>query len=110
MYFPEGKNVIEVNLFRYKNSKVKEGNRNVTIGGIAVRLMFLNAKNVEDLDDKLRKKKLSFILGINNKICSPPLPLNEVIKSFNSNCNRFIEGRIDISQFYTKKWIQSIKK
>lgn len=104
LYFPEGKYVIEINLFPYRYKKIEEGNRNNFIGALTIKLIILNTSKVDDLDEVLRKKILNFILSINNKICSPPFPKKEVIKSFNSNCKRFIEGRIDISQFYTKKY------
>jgi hypothetical protein len=103
LHYPEGKDVIEINLFPYKHTFIEEGNRNNFIGALTIKLIILNTKRVEDLDEDLRKKILSFILNINRKVCSRPLPPKDVIKSFNSNCKHFIEGRIDIKKFYKKK-------
>ena len=98
LYYPEGIGVIEINLIRFNNEKVYEGNRNKTIGGISVRLICLNTNYFKDKPDNQKKSAImTYMLRLNRKICSPPLPEREVVNSVNSNWNRYVSGKIDVN-------------
>lgn len=105
LYFPEGVDVIEINLHPYKNKKVGLGNRNNTIGGISVRLIYLNTNHLQNRpDSKLKSDIIKYMLHLNKKICNPPLDDKEVINSVNSNWKKYEGGNLDVSSLFTKKY------
>ena len=98
LYYHEGIGIVEINLYRFKHEKVFEGNRNKIIGGISVRLICLNTNYFKDKPDSQKKSAIiTFMLRLNRKICSPPLPEREVVNSINSNWNRYVSGKIDVN-------------
>ena len=104
LYFPEGVKVMEINLYPFKYKKVLEGNRNNTIGGISVRLIYLSTNKLQDKPDYKKKSDiLKYMLKLNMQICDPPLTDQEVINSVTSNWNRYVEGKLDTSRLFTIK-------
>lgn len=105
LYFAEGIDVIEINLHPYKHQKVCEGNRNTTIGGISMRLIYLNTNHLKDKpDNKLKSNILRYMLHLNKMICSPPLQDKEVVNSVNSNWKKYEESSLDVSRLFVKKY------
>lgn len=105
LYFAEGVDVIEINLHPYKHQKVGEGNRNTTIGGISMRLIYLNTNHLKDKpDNKLKSNILRYMLHLNKMICSPPLQDKEVVNSIDSNWKKYEEGSLDVSRLFVKKY------
>lgn len=104
LYFPEGVNVIVINLHPYKNKKVGIGKRRRTIGGISMRLIYLNTNHLLDSpDSKLKSEIIKYMLRLNKIICYPSLDDKEVIHSVNSNWKKYEDGNLDVSSLFTKK-------
>ncbi len=105
LYFPEGVNVIVINLHPYKNKEVGIGKRRRTIGGISMRLIYLNTNHLLDRpDSKLKSEIIRYMLQLNTEICNPPLDDKEVVHSVNSNWKKFENGNLDVSSLFTKKY------
>jgi hypothetical protein len=45
------------------------------------------------------------MLRLNKEICQPPLTDKEVINSVNSNWDSYVDGCLDVSRFFTKKYM-----
>jgi hypothetical protein len=106
IYVREGLDVMEVNLFSLKGRKIYDGRRHDFIGALTVRLLYLNANNQENLQNKnsgVREAILKFIKHINIKVCEPPMTNDEVIKSYNSNWKRYSNGEMDFSKYFVKQ-------
>jgi hypothetical protein len=96
--YPEGKEVLEINLFKYKKSKIANGYRNKTIGRIGSMLIALNP-------DADYHQLLNALLSINKNYCTTPLTDKEVINSLKANIKKYNEGTLDFSGYYTTKRI-----
>ena len=104
LHFPEGIDVIEINLHPYTKQKVREGNRNSTIGGISMRLIYLSTNHCLDKPDNKKKNDIIRYMKILNKqICLPPLTDQEVVNSVTSNWNKYVAGKLDVSKLFVKK-------
>lgn len=104
-YFPEGVNVILINLHPYRNKKVGIGKRRRTIGGISMRLIYLNTNHLLDSpDSKLKSEIIKYMLRLNKIICYPSLDDKEVIHSVNSNWKKYEDGNLDVSKLFVKKY------
>lgn len=104
LFFPEGVDVIKLNLHPYKYHKIEVGNRNNTIGGISMRLIYLSTNRcLNEPDENTKTAVQKYIQSLNLKICNPPLPYNEVLNSVNSNWNRYVAGELDLSGLFVKK-------
>lgn len=103
IYIPEGMDVIKFNARPYHDRKVKDGNRTFTIGGLTIRLIYLNAKLLERKDTKVKEAILKCMVGINKEICDPPLPYKEVLNSFNANWKKYEADELDFSKYYVKQ-------
>lgn len=103
MYFHEGIDVIENNpISRFKNG-VPNGQRTSFIGALTVQMIYLNVEYPDHPDPKVRENILGYILGINEKLCKPPLPEKEVLNSYNSNWRRYKAGELDFSIYFKKQ-------
>ncbi len=108
LYFPEGIDVMEMNLFALKDRKLRESRgtsakRLSFLGSITVKLMYLNAVTPVKPIKEVRRAILRFVVSINKKYCEPPVPHREVLNSFNANWKKFKKGELDFSNYYTKK-------
>ncbi|MBP7508954.1 MAG: hypothetical protein KA807_14170 [Prolixibacteraceae bacterium] len=103
IYIREGIDVIEVNTFKYKYRKVNEGHRHDFIGLYTLKMLLLNASSTENNHKDIRRDILKFIQYLNRTYCEPPMTYDEVIKSYNANWKRYKEGKIDFTNFYTKR-------
>lgn len=103
IYFPEGIDVMSVNLSMYRDRKVREGLRTFTIGGISVRLIYLNAQLPQRKDTEIRGFILKCIININKDICEPKLTYKEVLMSFNANWKKYEDDELDFSWYFTKQ-------
>lgn len=108
LYFPEGIEVMEMNLFALKDRKLIESRgtsakRLSFLGSITVKLIYLNAVTPVKPIKEVRRAILSFVVSINKKYCEPPVPHREVLNSFNANWKKFKKGELDFSNYYTKK-------
>lgn len=108
LYFPEGIEVMEMNLFALKDRKLIESRgtsakRLSFLGLITVKLIYLNAVTPVKPIKEVRRAILRFVVSINKKYCEPPVPHREVLNSFNANWKKFIVGDLDFSDYYTKK-------
>jgi len=103
IYIPEGIDVIDVNLHPLKDKKIYDGNRHNFIGALTLKLIYLNAGSRDSHDPVIRRDILKFILHINKTICAPPLPYNEILKSYNTNWKRYKKGEIDFSRYYKRQ-------
>ncbi|HCW06090.1 MAG TPA: hypothetical protein DGG95_01850 [Cytophagales bacterium] len=96
--YPEGKDVLEINLFKYKKSKIDIGHRNKTMGCIGSILIALNPlADYHQLFNALQ--------SINKNYCSVPLTEKEVGNSLKANIRKYKKGDLDVSGYYTKKFI-----
>jgi hypothetical protein len=104
LHFPVGVDVIEINLHPYTKQKVREGNRNSTIGGISMRLIYLSTNHCLDKPDNKKKNDIiRYMKSLNTKICLPPLTDQEVVNSVTSNWNKYVAGKLDVSKLFVKK-------
>jgi hypothetical protein len=103
IYYPEGIDVMSVNLYQYRDRKVREGMRTVTIGGITVRMIYLNAQLPQRKDPEIRDAILKCIININKDICEPRLTYKEVLMSFNANWKKYEDDELDFSRYFTKQ-------
>jgi hypothetical protein len=108
LYIPEGIELMEVNLFAFKDKKIREGKgtsakRISLLGATTVKLIYLNAVNSVTPIKELRRAILKFIVSINKKYCEPPVPHREVLNSFNANWKKFKAGELDFSMYLTKR-------
>jgi len=108
LYYPEGIDVIEVNLFPYHDHKISERKgisslRASFIGSLTVKMIYLNAVSPSRPIKDIRKDILRFIMKINGTICDPPLPYNQVINSYNDNWKKFIAGELDFRRYFKKQ-------
>ena len=104
LHFAEGVDVIEINLHPYTKQKVREGNRNSTIGGISMRLIYLSTNHCLDKPDNKKKNDIiRYMKSLNTKICLPPLTDQEVVNSVTSNWNKYVAGKLDVSKLFVKK-------
>ena len=104
LYYPEGKDIVTVNLYPYRDRKIKDGKRTWTIGSIGCRLIYLNAYLSQSKDDKIKKAILKCITKINAEMCEPPLTYKEVVNSFNANWQKYLIGELNfMALFETKK-------
>lgn len=103
IYIREGIKVIEINLFPYINNKVFAGHRTSFIGALSAQLIFLNARSGDVNSHNVRDSIIKYLMSKNNTLCSPPLPVNEVIKSFNANWRKFKSGKLNVNRYMKKK-------
>ena len=103
LYYPEGKNVVRVNLYPYRDRKIKDGQRTSTIGGIVCRLIYLNAYLTERKDDEIKTAILKCVTKINVELCEPALTYKEVVNSFNANWQKFLAGDLKFKPFFEIK-------
>ncbi|MBN2835693.1 MAG: hypothetical protein JXR48_12095 [Candidatus Delongbacteria bacterium] len=103
LYYHEGVNIVEINLYQYRNNKVNVGSRNVTIGAISAQLIYLNIYLPNNNDPKIREGIIKAMVGINKKICNPPLTYKEVFNSVTANFKKYDEGNLDFSKYFRKK-------
>lgn len=103
IYYPEGRDVIKFNARPFHDRKVKDGMRTYTVGGLTVRLIYLNAKLLETKDIKVKEAILKCIQGINKEICDPPLTYKEVLNSFNANWKKYEADELDFRKYYEKQ-------
>lgn len=103
IYFPEGKDVMKVNMRPFHDRKVKDGVRTYTLGGLTVRLIFINAELPKRKDKEVREAILKLIIKVNKEICDPPLPLKELLHSYNSNWKKYIDGELDFNRYFEKQ-------
>ena len=108
LYFPDGMDVMEMNLFALKDRKLMESRgtsakRLSFLGSITVKLIYLNAVTPLKPIKEVRRAILRFVVSINKKYCEPPVPHREVLNSFNANWKKFKKGELDFSNYYTKK-------
>lgn len=103
IYYPEGRDVIKFNVRPYHDRKVKDGMRTYTVGGLTVRLIYLNAKVYDRKDSEVKEAILRCIVGINKEICDPPLSYKEVLNSFNANWKKYEDDELDFSKYYEKQ-------
>lgn len=103
IYYPEGRDVIKVNMRPYHDRKVKEGVRTTTIGCITIKLIYLNAELSKRKDKEIREAILKLIININKEICEPPLPFKEVLNSFNANWNKYEADELYFSRYFEKQ-------
>ena len=102
LYYPEGVDVISINLYPYRYKSVNEGQRTIFIGAISAQMIHLNLES-DQVDSTISNDILKFILSINKKICNPPLSFKEVLNSFNSNLKKYQAGELEMSNFYQKR-------
>lgn len=103
LYVREGIDVMEVNLFNLRGSKIHDGNRHDFIGAMTVKMIYLNV-DLQNSDYKeVRKAILKFLFHVNNLVCKPPMSKNEVLKSYNANWKRFLSGEMNFSKYFIKK-------
>ncbi len=110
LFFPEGIDVIEINLFLYRNNSIPDGRRTRFIGAITTQMIYLNVVSVQQPIPDVRENMLRFIMWVNKKFCAPPLSYNEVLKSYNSNWKRYENNEIDFTKYYKLKrffWSQN---
>lgn len=103
IYVRDGIEVMEVNFFSLRGSKISIGHRHDFIGALTVRMLYLNADSKDNQNEEVRQAILKFILHINNTICEPPMTHDEVLKSYNANWKRFRNGKMDFSKYFIKK-------
>jgi hypothetical protein len=103
IYIREGVDIIEVNTFKYKHRKVKEGHRHDFIGFYTIKMILLNTGSPDNNHTDIRRDILKFIQSLNKKFCEPPLMYDEVIKSYNANWKRYKEGKIDFTKYFKKQ-------
>jgi hypothetical protein len=108
LYFPEGMDVMEMNLFALKYRKLIESRgtsakRLSFLGSITVKMIYLNAVTPLKPIKEVRRAILKFVVSINKKYCEPPVSHREVLNSFNANWKKFKAGELDFSNYYTKK-------
>jgi hypothetical protein len=103
LYYPEGKNVVRVNLYPYRDRKIKDGTRTSTLGGIVCRLIYLNAHLTERKDDEIKTAILKCVTKINIDLCEPPLTYKEVVNSFNDNWQKYLDGNLYFIPFFELK-------
>jgi hypothetical protein len=103
LYYRDGIDVMEVNLFTLRGGKVYDGNRHNFIGAITVKMLYLNAVDPVVPIKKVREDILKFIFHINKNVCEPPMTNDEVLKSYNANWKRYKDGLIDFSKYFIKK-------
>src|ERR1035437_495811 len=90
-------------ILKYRDRKVCAGMRTFTIGGITIRLIYLNAQLPQRKDKEIRKAILKCIININKDICDPPLTFKEVLMSFNANWKKYEDDELDFSRYFTKQ-------
>ncbi len=98
LYNWAGWDLVEMNLFPFLKNGIPEGKRTFVIGRLSMELIYLNGMNKEN-----KKNILSFLYGINKKLCSPPLKASEVRNSFNDNWRKYQNGELDFSSVIKKK-------
>ncbi len=103
VYDREGKDIIHINLFPYRHTKIKKGNRNNFIGAISSQMIYLNIESPKHIDLRIKEHIFNFIYSINKKICDPPLRDKEVMNSFNANWEKYMNGELDVSSQYQKQ-------
>ena len=102
-YFYEGREVVEINLHPFKKSKVADGHRTTSIGAITMQMIYLNAASMSKTDLTTKEAIQKFMSMVNRKICNPPLSHREVINSFNSNWQRYLDGDMDFANCFKLK-------
>lgn len=105
IFFPNGLDVIKIELFPYKNKKVGIGKRTSFLGAIAAQMMAINANCYKPNNTVVKKKIFNFIMRLNKKYCLPPLERKEVENSFNANYERFEKNELDVSGFVKKQYV-----
>jgi hypothetical protein len=103
LYYPEGKNVVRVNFYPYRDRKIKDGQRTSTIGGIICRLIYLNAHLPKRNDDEIKTAIQKCVTKINTELCEPPLTFKEVVNSFNDNWQKYLAGNLNFNPFFERK-------
>lgn len=103
IYIREGINVMDARLYKLRGEKVLEGNRHNFIGAFTVEMIYINIGSPDNYNSNIRKEILKFILHLNKTVCEPPMTHDEVIKSYNANWKRFMEGKIDFTNYFTKQ-------
>jgi len=103
IYISEGRSVVEINLHRFKNSKVNDGNRTTIIGAISMQMIYLNAHSMSKIDSTTKEAIQKFMSMVNKKICNPPLSHREVINSFNANWRKYVDGKMDFTNCFVIK-------
>jgi VirE N-terminal domain len=103
IYDHQGIDVVKINLFPFRNNKVKEGSRTWTIGAITMQMIYLNAQSPEYTEPEIKESILKSVYSINLEICNPPLSYKEVLNSFNANWKKYEAGELDIRMFQVKK-------
>ena len=94
--YPDGKEYLEINLFKFRANKIENGYRTSTLGAISLQLIYLNP-NAEF------QQLLNGLKQFNKNYCKEPLTDKEVFNILNANFKK--KDSIEISKYLKKKQV-----